>query len=259
MASSAARYESAIKDGNWLEPSALYHHLGQEIPETRPIFQGDVFTNVPLPVLPANPMSEELANFEMKTQTAMVIPHPCQCYHGDRLREFLTVAPVSLAESYGDFGPDMSGGKDKFPLPDLMLHKNNGTSRVKPAQSYVAAFGRMVSVPSTYLNVGNRIACLSHKGLGFLAKRVLSFQIRSDIAITAAMSFTAEQWAEADLMQSWVSTRGRLDGYTTWLKGEEITHPLDSSRRIRRDALLSSRPDLLMGMLTGQTVEEPDD
>lgn len=260
MASKADRYTSAIRNEKWLEPPDLYSCPGFEIARTRPIFQGDVFEGVHLPELPPLPPFEDRVEIPWCACAVMVLPHPCECYHGDSLRPWLTVAPVRLAENYGDFGHDLTGGKDKFPLPDLMLFNTKGTqysTSVRPSESYVAAFGQMVSIPSTYLDRQRRIASLTHKGLGLLAMRILSFQLRANFSISQTLTYTADQWAEADLMQAWVEKNGILGGYTQWLKKDVIPHPLAPSRSIRRDELLASRPDILMEMLNGAPVSEP--
>ena len=253
------RFQTAVEDGNWLEPAALYLGRGYRISPKRPVFQGDVFDDVPLPSFPSQPPSGGSGEVEWVPQLVMVVPHPCQCYNGDKLRDFLTVAPVKLAQHYSDFGQDLSGDKDKFPLPDLVVYNTSDDPiDVQPSESYVASFGQMVSLPSSYLDRDRRIACLSHKGLGFLAKRVLSFQLRGDFSITSAQTYTAGQWQEAHLMEVWEHEHGSLDGYTNWLQKDIVQHPLDQEVTIRRAELLEGRPDLLMEMLTKTPVEEPD-
>jgi len=103
-----------------------------------------------------------------------------------------------------------------------------------------------------------RIACLTHKGLGLLAKRLLGFQLRYPTTLAQAMAYTQAEWNEAPLMQAWVRTHGgKLRGFSDWMKtptaipdvsgDDELTEP----RTLRLGA-----PDVLLAMITGDAVEE---
>lgn len=244
----------AVDDANWLEPDELYLTAGASVELDRPIYQGDVFADVPLIVPPENAPPAGEATVEVTRGLAMVVPHPCQCYHGDRLRPYLTLAPVWTVPNYGDFRPDRTGAKDKFALPDLPHRTSDGWE----SATCVADFGRLFSAPSNWLQLSSRVACLSHKGLGLLAKRVLGFQLRYTPDLTTAMAFTASEWTEATLMQAWVRKNGKLAGYSKWLRtpisipgvgGQgELTKPYD----VRAGAA-----DALIELITGLPIIEP--
>jgi len=246
--------DSAVADANWLEPSDLYLTTGVSVERTRPIYQGDVFANVPQLVIPDVPPPPGTVELEVIRGPVMVVPHPCQCYHGDRLRAFLTVAPVMVVPSYADFRSDRTGAKDKFALPDLPYQTDAGEWA---AGTCVADLGRLFSVPCGWLLVAERMACLSHMGLGLLAKRILGFQLRYTPNLTTTMAFTAAEWNEAYLMQAWIQKEGSLAGYSRWLRtpaviagvgeGEERVRPYD----VRVGAL-----DVLIQLISGQPTIE---
>ncbi len=247
--------DPAVADANWLEPTALYLTAGPAVEQDRPIYQGDVFSNLPIPVLPAAAPIGESMELEVHRGPAMVVPHPCQCYNGDRLRPFLTLAPVRFVPNYADFRSDRRGAKDKFALPDLPQVDVSGAWTTATC---VADFGRLFSAPSGWLRITDRVACLSHQGLGLLAKRVLGFQLRFTPDLTTTMAFTAEEWNEAYLMQAWIRRHHSLNGYSKWLKTPmemagvgvlgELVRPYD----VRAGAL-----DTLLELITGKHIVEP--
>ncbi|MEV0093382.1 hypothetical protein [Streptomyces sp. NPDC050738] len=206
--------QPAFEDKNWLEPEELYLSRGDDCEIDRPLFQGDIFVDVPLPLLPKKPPVQGKVEIDFAESIVMIIPHPCQCYYGDKLRPFITVAPVTQVLDYENFGEDRTGRKDKFALPDLMMQKG------EDHKSFVADFGKIQSVPQAYLRTSDRVGCLSHMGLGLLAKRFIQFQSRVPSEMAQVMAFTQDQWHESFLMQRWVRRRGSLKGFTEWIRGE---------------------------------------
>ncbi len=223
----------------------------------RPLFQGDVFADIPILQLPTTPPAslDASAEFAYNPQLAMLVPHPCQCYNGDNLRPYLTVAPVSLVEDYATFGEDKKGAKDKFALPDLLV-RNPASGEWEP-RSHVANFGRLTSIPKKYFRESKRVSCLSHQGLGLLAKRLTTFQLRHEVELANAMAYTTEEWHEAKLMQAWVRKNGKLKGFAAFLRtpikipgvGDGLTSPY---------AVRSGAVDVLLELITGEAVLEPE-
>ncbi|MFD5652047.1 hypothetical protein [Streptomyces sp. NPDC127039] len=233
--------EPAVPDLNWLEPEQLYFSVGHDCEIDRPLFQGDIFTDTLLPVLPRKPPGSGVQQVEFVESVVMIIPHPCQCYHGDNLRKFITVAPVAQVFGYENFGADRTGKKDAFALPDLFAWQdgNDGVS-------YIADFGRIVSIPSSYLVLKSRIACLSHMGMGLLSKRFIAFQSRVSSRLGEVMTATQHQWNEAFLMQAWVQKYGKLKGFSTWMRSEVMIPAISElAPVVPSDYVTSSTPDLI--------------
>lgn len=247
----------ALPDTNWLDPADLYFSCGAALRDSnndRPIYQGDVFEGIPVPNLPKHAPAADSAEVTFKRGLAMVVPHPCQCYYGDKLRPYLTVAPVKGVENYDNFKPDRSGAKDKFALPDLP-HSEDG---VFLTGNFVADFGRLVTIPNRWIDITKRVACLSHQGLGLLGKRVLGFQLRdSTTTLSKAMAFTQEEWSESFLMQAWVRKNGTLSGFTDWLKTEQVVSGLGDGRAVIPRDYRAAALDVLLAAITGHPVEEP--
>lgn len=248
-----------VPDKNWLEPGELYHARGEIMQDTeqdRPLYQGDIFDNVPLIALPKDPPTPPKAILDINLQTVMIVPHPCQCYYGDKLRPFITVAPVQQVENYDNFTETKTGAKDKFGLPSLRVHQKDSWEYL----DHVANFSKIFSVPNKWLSIRNRIACLSHQGLGLLAKRVLGFQLRDNSTTLAnAMAFTQAEWSEAFLMQAWVRKFGSLKGYSIWMQTPRIIEGLGGGSAVIPAEYRAGALDALMQAITGEAVSEPGD
>ncbi|MDQ3342978.1 MAG: hypothetical protein M3524_05335 [Actinomycetota bacterium] len=245
---------NSTADLNWLEPEHLYLQRVPDCEVDRPLFQGDVLAGVPLPVLPSSPPAEGKREVEFVNQLVMVVPHPCQCYNGDNPRPRLTVAPITEVADYATFGEERTGAKDKFALPDLPVPAEDGTWAVS---SHVADLGRLTTVGKKYLKTTNRVACLSHEGLGLLAKRVLAFQLRFPVALGAAMTYTAGEWAESFLMQAWVRRHRTLKGYSAWMHTPTLIPGVGSGQPVAPYAVRAGALDILLELISGVRLIEP--
>lgn len=244
-----------VADLNWLDSGLLYLQTAPSCEIDRPVFQGDVFADVPLPVLPMQKPGPGPVTLDFQYNLCMVVPHPCQCYHGDRIRPRLTVAPLSEVANFDNFGADRSGAKDKFALPGLPTSNPESTWT---ARDYVADLGRLTTVRSSWLLPDKRLACLSQEGLGLLAKRILGFQLRYPIALAAAMAYTAGEWSESFLMQAWVRRHGSLRGFTDWLRSEQIIEGINAGDPVVPYDVRAGALDVLLSSISGEPVLEDE-
>jgi hypothetical protein len=90
----------------------LYLYRGDDVPRTRPMFQGDVFDDIEIP------------GFEDGKGLAMVITHACTMREGAALRARLVVTRV-LPRSNAIALP-WTGNFRLMPLPDLIPGKTPG-------------------------------------------------------------------------------------------------------------------------------------
>jgi hypothetical protein len=246
----------AVKDDDWIDSAEeLYLQRGDAVELDRPIFQGDVFLGVPLFRAPAAPPPPGRGEVTTRLHAVMVVPHPCQCYHGDQLRDFLTVAPLESVKDLSLFGPDHKRAIDKFPLIDLPIQK--AADGAWEHRSMVAVFGRLQSIPHRWLTSGTRVACLSHPGLGLLGRRVLNFQMRYSLTLSNAMAFTQTEWEEAYVMQAWIRTHGSLAGYSDWAKEPRVIPGVNAGEPIAPVAVRATAREALIELITGHPTVEP--
>lgn len=243
-------------DENWIDTAdELYLQVGSSVELDRPIFQGDVFVNVPMIKQPMSAPKKGTAEHTVRLHTVMVVPHPCQCYHGDSLRPFLTVAPAEKVKDFSRFGTDHTRSIDKFPLHDVPIRSEVGEA-LGP-QNMVADFGRLQSIPSGWLNISNRVACLSHRGLGLLGRRVLSFQMRMPITLANAMAFTQTEWEESYIMQAWIRANGSLAGYSDWSSTPQVIRGVNGGEPIAPHDVRATARDVLIELISGEATVEP--
>lgn len=139
-------------------------------------------------------------------------------------------------------------------MPDLPLPQGDGRWQLA---TYVADFGRLLTVGRRWLPTESRIACLSHQGLGLLAKRILGFQMRYRIPLTNAMAFTAAEWNEAYLMQAWVRRHRKLKGFSDWLRTPQVIPSVNGHEPVAPYDVRGGALDALLTLITGAEVYEP--
>lgn len=205
-----------IPDTWRIDPDEFWHYRGNP-PPVRPLFQGDVFEDVPLPTLPPQPPEPGMVETRYVQQRAMLLPHPCQCHKGDTVRPRLVVAPVELVPQGEGFRSGFASHWPYFPLEGL-----DGDSKV-----YRADLALVQTVPSAYLSPEQgRIACLSEIGVGLLMKRLLKFQTRVDHALGDVVASFHDDWVDAEIWQVWRETRGTAAGYEKWKNTEQTIQGL---------------------------------
>lgn len=163
----------------------LYDARGEEVAEARPIFQGDVFSNIFLPGISKAP------------QLAMVTSHPCSMRKGSQLAPRVTMTSIgSRSDPIA-----LKKWKDSFysimPLPQLLPAEDDKPFRF-------VDFAEVSSVESASLVESNRIACLSEHGVQLLQQRQIFFSTRVSIQLGVIYRELAPLFAEIELQQDWV-------------------------------------------------------
>jgi hypothetical protein len=202
----------AVSDTWRVSPEEMYLERGKGVLPLRPYFQGDVFEDVPLPVLPQERPAGQEGQVRYGRGLAMLYPHPCQSYRGDQLRPYLTVARVRQEPSGSRFRPDFTGKWACFPLEDLL-----GDGAISQAE-----LGELHSLPSTWFEPANRIACLSHVGVGLLHKRLLIIETRQEASLSEVMASLQDQWQDIHLWAIWNEVKGTLSGYEKWKREPQL-------------------------------------
>jgi hypothetical protein len=204
------------------EPSAtedLYAYWGETPPASRPIMQGDVFSDLMLPGLGDEPL------------TAQVVMHPCQMRRGAQLRERISMVPVVEA-------PHKVSSKTwkrtiRFmPLPEL---------RGAGSADYHADLSDPTPVLSGSLHLDKRVAALSDDGVLLLQQRLVMGSTRVFIELDRFHKQMAPTFVEMELQENWVeallgdgaeSPEQVIKDFHSWL---------DQGETSRRDRLVNPR------------------
>lgn len=190
-----------------------------EVVAHRPLFTGDVFKSVRV----------RPPRGEPKTKNVMVIQHPCAMRaDGVELTESLLVAEarrwtVLVPEKWNTNGKIM-------PLPSLLA--DSTSSKCNQA----AVFDRTYHAHPE--DLGDRIACLSLRGVNLLLQRWVYHSSRVIVPSSDFNSVVSPAYEEADIVEEWSTTateagrttrEARYDA-NTWLDVED-------GGRTRRKAL----------------------
>jgi len=161
----------------------LYLYRGDEVPRTRPMFQGDVFDDMEIP------------GFEDGPGLAMVITHACTMRQGPALRDRLVVARV--LPSPNAIALPWTGNFRTMPLPALIPDA---------APSHWALnFEDLGSVLSKDLDLTKRVACLDDRGVVLLQQRHAHHLTRYVVETQVLYEQSANVLAEAELLEAWLS------------------------------------------------------
>lgn len=157
----------------------IYLARAGDIDPYRPVCQGDVFADVAIPGRDTPGL-------------AMVISHPCAMRAGPRVRERVTIAPVSehRAIALTDWA---SGHLRVMPLPALR----------EDGQAYAANLEEPATVDSARLVLEQRIASLSDQGIVLLQQRYIHNHSRAAIPLEVLYKASAHVLEELELHESW--------------------------------------------------------
>ena len=170
--------------GRWAEQ--LYRARGEAIPRWRPVFTGDVFDAVPVTT----------SSGTTAGRTVMVLQHPCAMRtDGVNLATRLLVSEVRhhrvlTPEEWRGFTKLMS-------LPDL---NSSETSR---RRHQAVMFDKLEVVDSAALDVGRRLACLTHVGVNLLLQRRVHYDTRVVVPTHDIQAVTGGVYEEADIIEDW--------------------------------------------------------
>lgn len=171
---------------------SLYRARGDEVSTSRPIFTGDVFTDLELPG----------STGAVKKRSVIVIQHPCSMRtNGVELAWHVLAAEVSRRRPLAE--AEWQGFTNLFPLPDLV------PSRSGQSRHQAGDFDNLYTVPPAMLT--KRIASLSPLGVNLLLQRWVHYSSRVVVPTFQFQAETVAYYEEADLVEEWCDEVGGAD------------------------------------------------
>lgn len=189
-------------------PSAAEYYL--PLAEYRPLFQGDVFDDVPLVKAKSSGDPTRDPTIVVERRKVALLGYPCDLYTGGRLVKVQTVAPVTMAEKVG-IPPDWDGAFTFAPLPDLL---GDGVP-------YAVDLRTAANIDSSYLLPGRRLRSLSEIGWAVFRQRMALCDTRAVVSLTALAAIGASTWAELEMWQRWNEAGRKTTDFHEWLDGRE--------------------------------------
>jgi hypothetical protein len=160
----------------------LYRARGADVLETRPLFTGDVFSDVTIPGIDGN-------------NIAIIVGHPCTIRGARGLpAERISVAVVRPHQAAPPHRWSV-GFFDRMPLPEL-----------QGDEFYAAHFIDSAPVASATLDPGKRVACLTEFGVNLLQQRMIWHLTRLEVPTARLHEAFSHTFEEADLLEEWLET-----------------------------------------------------
>ena len=181
------------------------------MPLARPIFTGDVFTDVHLP----GPTGT------IKERSVIVLQHPCSMRtNGIDLAWQVLVAEVAKRKEIDEPGW-VDGNFNLMPLPNLRPEVTN------QRKHQAANFDNLHTVAPDLLTLSARMAALSPLGVNLLLQRWVHFSSRVIVPTQLFHEQTVAFYEEADLIEEWCE---ESDGYDVRSAGESCLEWLRTER-----------------------------
>ena len=184
----------------WEAASSLYLARAEEVSEHRPLFTGDVIRGPAIGGV-------------LDTDLVMIIAHPCAMRSGPHLSENVLAAAVRphAAEPAARWA---DGFFNRMPLPDL-----TGSG----SEFHVGWLDQIELVPTTNLESGERIACLSTIGVNILQQRLVFYLTRLEVETSVLWDAFSHTYEESDLLEEWVEALHAVDAtpsksFDSWIR-----------------------------------------
>jgi hypothetical protein len=204
-------------------PSADEFYLAAS--ESRAVFQGDVFVDVPITKAAAGNTVASEPHWSAKRLHAATVSYPCDIIvasDGVTLNKAQAVVPVYRAADYRITVPDdWEGAWSVCPLPDL----------VGDGAMWVADFRRITTIDRSYLRLEDRVRCLSEVGWAWFRRRLITALTRGTLPVEDLVEIGASTWAEAEFETRWVVAGRDPKDFQTWLDEVDLSIGVYPSRR----------------------------
>lgn len=200
----------------------------------RPIFQGDVFRDVPIVKARAGDRPTVDPKVTVEHRSVMLLGFPCDITtsSGD-LGRAQQVAIVREADKLR-VPSTWEGAFTACPLPNLF---GDGTL-------WAADFLALSPVDRTYLTPANRIASLSELGWAYFRQRLALCFTRALIVLQPLQAVGVTTWHEIELWEDWNRRGHNPEGFQSWL--DEFDPNLGFRRRV---ALQRGMGQILLSLL----------
>ena len=224
-------------------PAAEEFYLSDHGP--RPIFQGDIYEDVPFTKAGAGNNFDAPPNLTAsKRRHVAVLLHPCYIVDNDNVTPIRAqpvagvyeagAAGLAISEDWGEGTP-----WSVCPLPDL----------VGDGKTWVVDFRAITVVDRSYLRPENRIACLSEMGWAVFRQRYLIAATRGSITIDDLKFVGKATWIESEMETLWRGAGRDPRAFHDWLDADDAV--LGYQVRSRRD-MVDSDPEVLWDWLRAE-------
>jgi hypothetical protein len=179
-----------------------------DAPDVRPVFQGDVFEDVPFVKAMAGNRSADPPRVRIERRYVAALLHPCDMY-GTPGRSLNRVQVVAIVKKADMTVPENWGGAwSVCPLPDLF----------GDGEMWVIDLNRLANIDRTYLTKENRVRCLSETGWAVFRQRLANAGTRGVPRLEDLIAVGETTWQETQLETEWLSAGRTASSFEEWLE-----------------------------------------
>jgi hypothetical protein len=178
----------------------------------RPLFQGDVFRDVPFVKARFNNGPSSDPNVTVERRMVAVIGFPCDLYQNGKPVKVQCVAPVVEASKV-NIPPTWAGAYTHIPLPDLL----------EDGVMYAVSLQATANVDERYLVRNNRVASLSRLGWAVFRQRLALCSTRGMFILEDLDHGGAHTWEESELWTQWCAHGRPEEAFPKWLDSLDPT------------------------------------
>lgn len=205
----------------------------------RPLFQGDVFDDVPFVKAKSAGDPKHDPNIIIERRKVAVLGYPCDIYANGRPVKVQSIAPVVSAEKAG-IPANWDGAFTLAPLPDLL---GDGVT-------YAVDLRVSANIDVSYLTPEKRLRALTETGWAIFRQRMVLCDTRALIPTSPLQTIGAPTWAEIGLWQEWNEAGQDPAGFQPWLDVHD-PHLGGFTRRTALERKMVDQVRAIMNLTTG--------
>jgi hypothetical protein len=211
----------------------------------RPVFQGDVFADVPFVKTKLQNTPEQDPAFAVERRLVTVLGYPCDLYQNGKL---VTVQPVALVRPAAGMGipPDWAGAFTTCPFPGLF-----------DDEDHAATLQATCNVDARFLRREHRVASLSEIGWAVFRQRLALCSTRMTIHLDDLVDTGRVLWQELELWTMWNRAGRDEREFDRWLGETDAAAGGFSRRAILERGSYSTVLRLLQDELAAWTRARP--
>lgn len=177
----------------------------------RPVFQGDIFENVPYVKVQAGDSPGSDPKLRVERRKVAALSFPGEMYSNGILGRVQTIAVLREAAKLG-IPDDWQGAFFACPLPDL----------VGDGQKWIIDFRTMGNVDRSFLTPGNRMETLTEFGWAYLRQRLGIYFTRVSYHLGDLQQAGSATWQETELWEEWRAMGRAASDFHAWLDATDI-------------------------------------
>ncbi|MDP2935402.1 MAG: hypothetical protein Q8O86_02810 [Dehalococcoidia bacterium] len=177
----------------------------------RPVFQGDIFENVPYVKGQAGDFPGADPKLKVERRKVAALCYPCEMYSNGILARVQTIAVLREAAKLG-IPDNWQGAFFSCPLPDL----------TSDGRTWIIDLRTMGNIDRSFLTPRNRLETLTEFGWAYLRQRLGIYFTRVSYHLGDLQQAGSVTWQETELWEQWCAMGRATEEFQQWLDTTDI-------------------------------------